>query len=183
VTRRSPLAPKFGFLRPRKRAKENAMVAGDSEDFSAVAASLASLEKLEVAELRLMFRLETAGETFYQRLADRLGNSAAADLLRRNAREERGHAERLRRAIELKLGRPWTPEVTDLAPFAIALPDRVTGELLAGIVQGELQGDAGYQRWADAEPNPEIQKLLRQNGREETVHAMRVKEALALLGS
>jgi hypothetical protein len=123
-----------------------------------------------------------AGETFYNLLADRLGNAAAADLLRKNAREERGHAERLRRALALKLGGTWEPQASDLAPFALALPDRVSAELLAGIVQGELQGDAGYQRWADAEPDAEVQRLLRQNGREETVHAGRVTEAIALLG-
>ena len=155
----------------------------DSGDFNELAASLDKIEKLGVAEMRLMFRLENAGEAFYNALAERLGNAAAADLLRKNGREERGHAERLRRAIELKVGGNWTPEPGDLAPFAIALPEQVSAELLAGIVQGELQGDAGYQKWADAEEHPEIQKLLRQNGREETVHANRVKEALALLGS
>jgi rubrerythrin len=157
-------------------------MSADSGDFNELAASLDSIPKLGVEEMRLMFRLENAGETFYNLLADRLGNAQAADLLRRNAREERGHAERLRRAIALKLGRAWEPEARDLAPFAIALPDAVTGELLAGIVQGELQGDAGYQKWADAEENAEVQKLLRQNGREETIHAGRVKEAIALLG-
>jgi rubrerythrin len=154
----------------------------DPQDFGAVAASLGAIEKLDVPELRLMFRLENAGETFYQLLAERLGHAAAADLLRKNAREERGHAERLRRALGRKLGGSWTPEASDLAPFAIALPERVDAALLAGIVQGELQGDAGYQRWADAEPDPEIQKLLRQNGKEETVHAQRVQQAIALLG-
>jgi rubrerythrin len=159
------------------------MASAESADFNELAASLGAIEKLGVAEMRLMFRLENAGAEFYNQLADRLGNAAASDLLRKNAREERGHAERLRRAIELKLGGKWTPDARDLAPLAIDLPDRVTGEMLAGIVQGELQGDVGYQKWADAEANPEIQKLLRQNGREETAHANRVKEALHILGA
>ena len=157
-------------------------MSADSQDFAAVAASLGSIEKLGIPELRLMFRLENAGEAFYAALAERVGNPAAADLLRKNGREERGHAERLRRAIELKLGGKWTPDASDLAPFALALPERVDAALLAGIVQGEIQGDAGYQRWADAEPNPEIQKLLRQNGKEETDHAQRAQQAIALLG-
>jgi rubrerythrin len=156
-------------------------MSADSGDFAVVAASLGSIERLGVTEMRLMFRLENAGEAFYNLLADRLGNAAAAELLRKNAREERGHAERLRRAIERKLGGAWTPGAADLAPFAIALPSLIDAQLLAGIVQGELQGDAGYQRWADAEPDAEVQKLLRQNGREETVHAGRVKQAIALL--
>ena len=158
-------------------------MSADSGDFNELAASLDSIPKLGVREMRLMFRLENAGETFYNLLADRLGNAQAADLLRKNAREERGHAERLRRAIALKLGKAWEPEAQDLAPFSLALPEKVTGDLLAGIVQGELQGDAGYQKWADAEENPEIQKLLRQNGKEETIHAGRVREALQLLGA
>lgn len=157
-------------------------MAADADDFTAVAASLGAIERLGVAELRLMFRLENAGERFYELLAERVSNPAAADLLRKNGREERGHAERLRRALERKLGGSWTPDASDLAPFALALPEEIDARLLAGIVQGELQGDAGYQKWADAEPDPEIQKLLRQNGREETAHANRVKQAIALLG-
>jgi rubrerythrin len=157
-------------------------MSADSGDFAAVAASLGAIEKLGVAEMRLMFRLENSGEAFYNALAERVGNAAAADLLRKNGREERGHAERLRRAIEHKLGGKWTPEAADLAPFTLALPEKIDATLLAGIVQGEIQGDAGYQRWADAEPDAEVQKLLRQNGREETLHANRVEEALALLG-
>jgi rubrerythrin len=153
-----------------------------AEDFVTVAASLGSIDKLGVPELRLMFRLENSGETFYNRIAERIANGAAADLLRKNAREERGHAERLRRAIALKLGGKWEPDATDLAPLRVTLPPQIDAQLLAGIVQGELDGDAGYQRWADAESDPEVQKLLRQNGREETVHAGRVKEAIALLG-
>ena len=157
-------------------------MSADSGDFGAVAASLDSIVKLDVPAMRLLFRLENAGEVFYNLLADRLGNPAAADLLRKNAREERGHAERLRRAIALKLGGKWEPEVSDLVPFSLVLPDEIDARLLAGIVQGEIQGDAGYQRWADAEPDAEVQKLLRQNGREETVHAGRVEEAIGLLG-
>ena len=47
--------------------------------------------------------------------------------------------------------------------------------MLPGIVQGEQAGDAGYQKWADAEPDPEVARLLRLNGREETLHGERVK--------
>jgi rubrerythrin len=152
-----------------------------SDDFLTVAASLGGFAKLGVPELRVIFRLENSGETFYQLLAERVASSQAADLLRKNGREERGHAERVRRAIERKLGGPWTPEPVDLAPLAIRLPEKIDAQLLTALVQGELDGDAGYQRWADAEPNPEVAKLLRQNGREETVHAGRVREAIALL--
>jgi rubrerythrin len=156
-------------------------MSSESEDFGAVAASVGTIEKLDVPAMRLMFRLENAGEAFYQQLAERLASPEAAALLRKNAREERGHAERLRRAIACKLGRPWEPEPADLAPFALALPAAIDATLLAGIAEGERQGDAGYQRWADAESDPEVQRLLRQNGREETLHAERVQQAIALL--
>jgi hypothetical protein len=48
-------------------------------------------------------------------------------------------------------------------------------------VQGERDGDAGYQRWADNEPDPEVARLLRLNGREETIHGERVSEVIAIL--
>jgi rubrerythrin len=50
-----------------------------------------------------------------------------------------------------------------------------------GIVQGEMSGDAGYQAWADQETDPEVEKLLRLNGREETIHAGRVNQVLEIL--
>jgi hypothetical protein len=49
------------------------------------------------------------------------------------------------------------------------------------IVKAELDGDAGYQRWADNEPDPEVARLLRLNGREETKHGERAQAALAIL--
>ena len=131
--------------------------------------------------MRLLFRVECAGETFYNTLADRIGHDGAADLLRKNGREERGHAERMRRAIGVKLGTAFEPSADDRAPYAMPLPDTISAELLAVIVQAELDGDTGYQRWADRESDPEVQRLLRLNGKEETVHGQRVTEVLALL--
>ena len=46
----------------------------------------------------------------------------------------------------------------------------------------EDDGDLVYQSWADAEPDPEVAKLLRQNGREEARHGERVNEVRRLLG-
>jgi rubrerythrin len=151
------------------------------DDFYAAVAALTAVERLDVDGMRLLYRIERAGETFYERLAERVGDPAAADLLRRNGREERGHAERLRRAIGVKLGTPYEPTASDCAPYGIALPDALTPELLAAIVQAERDGDAGYQRWADREDDPEVQRLLRLNGREETGHGERVTQAIAIL--
>jgi len=153
------------------------------DDFFAAVTALAAIEQLDVDALRLLYRVECAGEEFYNLLADRIGDARAADLLRRNAREERGHAERVRRVLGLKLGQPYEPTAEDRAPYEIALPDTVSASFLPLIVQGELDGDAGYQRWAERESDPEAQRLLRLNGREETTHGERVKEVIALLGA
>jgi rubrerythrin len=152
----------------------------DDDFFSAVAV-LNSLERLDVDGMRLLYRVERAGEHFYDRLADRIGEPRAADLLRRNGREERGHAERVRRAIGVKLGSAYEPTAADQAPYAIALPDSVSPEMLAVIVQAERDGDVGYEKWAERESDPEVQRLLRLNAREETIHGERVSEVIAIL--
>jgi len=152
------------------------------DDFATAAAGLSQLDALDVEAMRVMYRVETAGEVFYELLAASVPDESAAALLRRNGREERHHAERIRRMIGLKLGKDYVPEGVDLEPMAVNLPDPFPVELLPAIVQGELAGDVGYQRWADNEPNADVQKLLRLNGREESIHGRRVEEALAILG-
>lgn len=152
-------------------------------DFATAAASLNELESLGLDDLRLMYRVERAGEEFYERLASGIDNDEAAALLRANGREERKHAERIARMISIKLGHDFVPTAEELEPLAVQLPDPVPVEMLPFIVQGEVAGDAGYQRWADAEPDPEVQRLLRLNGREETIHSERVSAVLELLQS
>jgi hypothetical protein len=68
-----------------------------------------------------------------------------------------------------------------LERFAIPLPDTISLDLLPIIVKAEIDGDAGYQDWADREPDPEVSRLLRLNGHEETHHGERVSEAIAIL--
>lgn len=150
-------------------------------DFFSASAELAAVDQLDVAAMELLFQLECSGEDFYNALADRVGNDEAAVLLRRNGREEVGHARRIRRAIAIKLGCDYEPSAEVLERFAIPLPDSIGLELFPLIVQAEIDGDAGYQRWADAETEPEVARLLRLNGREESVHGRRATEALALL--
>ena len=152
-------------------------------DFFAAVAALGAVERLDVDALRLLYRVECSGEDFYNLLADRIGDARAAELLRRNAREERGHAERVRRVLGIKLGSGYEPTGDDQARYAVPLPETISPELLPLIVQGELDGDAGYQRWADRESDPEAQRLLRLNGREETTHGERVREVIALLAA
>lgn len=156
-------------------------IQGDERTFLSAAAELAAIDQLDVAAMELLFRLECSGEDFYNVLADRVGNDEAAELFRRNGREELGHARRVQRAIGIKLGRTYEPSGEVLERFPIELPDTVGADVLPLVVQGELDGDAGYQRWADHEPDPEVAQLLRRNGHEETKHGTRVSEAIAIL--
>ena len=154
----------------------------EHSDFYGAVTALTAIAQLDVDSMRLLFKVERTGEDFYDGLADRIGDPRAAELLRKNGREERGHAERIRRALAIKLGGTWEPSAGDLEHFAVPLPDTVPVALLPQIVQAELDGDTGYQRWADRESDPEVQRLLRLNGREETGHGERVREVIAILG-
>lgn len=152
-------------------------------NFFTANASLASVERLDIPELTLMYRIEMAGEVFYNKLADLVGNDEAASLLRKNAVEERGHARRLARMISIKLGHEWVPgpDVEEL--LDVPLPPSIDRSMFEAVVQGELNGDVGYQKWADAEENEEVERLLRLNGREETIHAGRARRVFELLGA
>jgi len=151
------------------------------DDFISANQRLMGCDVLDVDAMRLMYRLEMAGETFYEKLAAGVDNDEAAALLRKNGREERGHAERIRKALGHKLGRDYEPEGADLVPLKVELPESIPVEIFPAIAAGEVAGDAGYQAWADKEPDPEVEKLLRRNGREETKHSERVNEAFAIL--
>ncbi len=131
-----------------------------------------------------MYKLECSGEDFYNLLADRIGNEDAAVLLRRNGKEELGHARRVGRAIAIK----QRPGLRDRRPNCRSAtrwrcPRSIDPAMLPFIVAGEQAGDAGYQEWADNEPDPEVARLLRLNGREETLHGERVTQVMAILGS
>jgi rubrerythrin len=147
------------------------------------AQALAARDFLDVPELELLYKLKCSGELFYKLLADRIGSDEAAELLRRNGREELGHARRVRRAIAIKLGHDYEPSAEFEEPYSIELPSDIDTSVLQSVVQGELGGDADYQRWADAEPDPDVARLLRLNGREETGHSERVKQVIAILES
>lgn len=151
------------------------------QDFFSASAELAACKQLDVPAMELLYRLECSGEDFYNALADRIGNDEAADLLRKNGREELGHARRVQRAIGIKLGADYEPPAEVRERFVIPLPDTIGLDLLPIIVKAELDGDAGYQRWADQESDPDVARLLRLNGREETVHGSRVSKAMEIL--
>jgi rubrerythrin len=153
----------------------------DDLDFASASQALAGLERLDVPAMELMYKLECSGEDFYNLLADRIGNEEAATLFRRNAKEELGHARRIARAIAIKQGRAFEPSAELQERYAVALPDTIDPAMLPFIVAGEQAGDAGYQAWADNESDPEVARLLRLNGREETLHGERVTQEIAIL--
>jgi rubrerythrin len=151
-------------------------------DFAAANAALADAETLDIATMELLIRIENSGEDFYNAIADGLGNEDAAVLLRRNGREEVGHANRIRRALAIKAGPDYEPGADIDERFPVELPPVIKPSMLPYVLQAELQGDVGYQSWADHETDPEVARLLRLNGREETKHAERVREVMAILG-
>jgi rubrerythrin len=151
-------------------------------DFGSAFGRLMSLQRLGVEDMKLMILLETAGEPLYFGLAESLESEEARALLRQNGREETAHAHRLKKAIEILTGRPYT--IPSLAENPYGKPPAmgpVTKELLRGLIQAERGGDALYQTYAANEPNAEVAALLLQNGREETRHGERVEQAIALI--
>lgn len=151
-------------------------------DMLSAIAALNETERLGVEEMKLLILVELAGEPLYATLAAALPNEEAAELLRRNGREETAHAHRLKKAIEIVTGGPFELPPMSENPYA-AIPDlgQPGLDLLEGIRQGELSGDASYQRYASIESNPEVAELLRQNGREEARHSERVARAIEIL--
>ena len=151
-------------------------------DFMAALAHLGAKDKLSVDDMKLMVLLETAGDPLYQKLASLAPDGEATELLLKNGREETAHAHRLKRAIEISTGEAYELPSLDENPYAEPPPFvELTPELLGGFVAGEKNGDAGYQKWADNEANPEIAELFRLNGREETRHGERVARVAELL--
>jgi rubrerythrin len=143
---------------------------------------LGAMDHLDTDALRSLYTIELGGRDFYGALAEGVENSEVASLFRRNGREEAGHARRLGRAIAIKQGHKFepTPDMLDVAP--VRLPGSVDGEFLGNLAIGEAQGDSGYQRWADHEPDEKVARLLRLNAREESIHGQRVLLAVSLLG-
>ena len=150
-------------------------------DFFSATAALGRKDELDVEALELMYRLEVSGEVLYQGLADRVDEPEAKELLRRNGVEERGHARRLAKVLTIRTGTEWTPSAEHEEILTVPLPDTVDAAFFLAVVQGEIAGDASYQRWAERESDPEVERLLRLNGREETIHAERAQQVHEIL--
>jgi hypothetical protein len=166
---------------PVDRADARVRREDSSMNFFEANMKLGEAETLDIETAELLIRVENSGDVLYNELAARLNNEEAADLLRKNGREEVGHARRMMKVISLKTGTEYVPSAEVLEKFEVDLPDSVDASALPMIVEGELQGDLGYQKWASHETDPEIIELLLRNGREETKHAERIKRAIAIL--
>lgn len=162
-----------------------ALPAGYPEQAFEAFAFLKSRKQLSVEDLQVLAMIECFGEAFYLVLADGVTQPEASALLKRNGQEERGHAHRLLKAITLKGGAPFTLPANEDNPFFRFVPSQLScdADLMAALEQGETDGDLTYQAWADAETNPEIANLLRQNGVEETRHGERVTRVKQLLAA
>jgi hypothetical protein len=144
---------------------------------------LKSRRELSITDLQVLALIESYGEVFYRILASGVEHAEARTLLTRNAQEERGHAHRILKAIELKGGEPFALPPIEENPFMQFAPVSVpcNAEMLALLEKGEVDGDLQYQTWADTESDPIVAAIYRLNGREETRHSERVVRAKALL--
>src|SRR5688500_2473796 len=143
-------------------------------NYASPAQALSALDHLDVPELDVLYRLEHNAAEVYERMADLLDDDAAAEVLRRNGREELGHAKRVRRIISLKAGADYVPPPYLEDRWEVTLPEHIAPEVLAAMVEGERGGQADYERWAASEPDPEVARLLRVSGQEEMKHGERL---------
>ena len=151
-------------------------------DAIAAFAFLKTRQQLSIDDLKVLALLECYGDAFYQQIARGVTDEPIRALLLRNAQEERGHAHRVLKAITMKGGNFELPADED-NPYIEATSDDlpVSMEFMTMLQQAESDGDLQYQQWADEEPDAEVAKLFRQNGREETRHGERVNEVKRLL--
>jgi hypothetical protein len=150
----------------------------DQQDFFSAAASLGTVETLDVATMELLIKVENSGEDFYNLLADRIGNEEGGRLLRRNGREEVGHARRISRAIAIKLGTNYEPSPELLERFDVPLPE-VVGPSSSAHREGRPTAAA-------TSGGPTTSPIPRSPGCcastvEETKHGERAQAALAIL--
>jgi rubrerythrin len=156
---------------------------GFPSDAAGVFSILKNRATLGTDDLKVLAMIEAAGEALYYRIAEGVKDPHAAELLRQNGREERGHAFRLAKILRLQTGEEFIPPADAENPFvtsmAAAMPS--TPEFIASLEQGEADGDRLYQMWADGAADPQVAKLLRLNGREESRHGLRDAEVIRYL--
>ena len=124
----------------------------DTQDFASASQALAGLEQLDLPAMELMYKLECSGEDFYNLLAERIGNEDAAVLLRRNGKEELGHARKFATRIKELYGvvpgsLGFSPEQHSLQP-----PEQQTDivHVIRGVIDAERSGIQFYNEIIEA---------------------------------
>lgn len=144
--------------------------------------SLRQKTQLEVDDLRLMVLLKAGGSAFYEELAAKAAHPVASNLLRRNGWEERVHAHRVKRAIEVLTGAEYEIPALEKNPFsdfaAVPVCSRTILELIEYI---ENESALHQARWAESSTHPDVAALLQQNGSEDRLHADRVRQVIEIL--
>jgi rubrerythrin len=157
---------------------------GYPSDSAGAFAVLRGRSTLGPDDLKVLAMIEAAGEVFYFQVAEGVQDPRARELLKQNGREERGHAYRLAKILKLQTGEEWTVPSAEDNPYLAAAPAQlpaVTPEFIATLEHGEADGDRLYQVWADGAADPEVARLLRLNGREESRHGERDAEVIRYL--
>ncbi len=133
-------------------------------------------------DLKLMVHLEAAGQGFYGAYAEAARSDAVGAIFNKNGQEEVGHAHRVSRALKLLFDEEFgVPEPVDNPYYAWPKNVVLTKDMIGGIAQQELAGDALYDLWAANLGHEEAGRLLRQNGKEEKGHGERMLRAADML--
>lgn len=141
-----------------------------------------SVKTPTLADFKVMVLLEAAGQGFYSALAEAAPNDEIRALLSRSGQEEVGHAHRVSRVIRKIYGEDFAvPDPADNPYYRLPQGLTLSKEMLNGITQGEIGGEALYEGWAGTVDDEEAARLLRQNGKEERRHGERAQEAIGLL--
>lgn len=144
-------------------------------------ALLAQKAKLEVEELHVLALVEASGSATYSAIANTSDNEEIQSLLKKNGREEVGHAHRIMKALTLLTGDEYELPSDEENPLVSSAPaPALSIELLKMFIQAEYSGEPMYNRWADNEPNAEVAKIYRLIGGDEVRHANRLEQVLEI---
>ncbi len=153
-----------------------------TENAQSAYARIAATPSLGIDDLKTLVLVEASGQGFYGALADAAPNDAMRRIFARNGQEELAHAHRVRRVIEKVHGEKFDVPAPENNPFYKKPRSLVVSkEMLASLIDGEIGAEALYETWASNIGDPEAAEWLRQNGKEESRHGERVREAIALL--
>ena len=161
-----------------------ALEPGQPQTIGEAFAHLGQVTAPTIADLKVMVLVEAASESLYRRTAEGTDHAGVIDLLHTNGTEEMTHARRVSQAIGLLGGGDFPAPAAGDNPYLAAgsFPFApVTPDALRKLSEGEVRGEALYDRWAASLNHATAAGLLRANGREETDHGNRLLQAAALL--